>query len=53
MQRVIKIFFPCLDIVSDILSRVADKNPQNIYEETPMHRAAKNGHDRCIGKWQF
>ena len=36
------------EIVSDILARVSDKNPPNIYEETPLHRAAKNGHDRCI-----
>ena len=30
------------------MARVSDKNPPNIYEETPLHRAAKNGHDRCI-----
>jgi ankyrin repeat protein len=42
----IQVFFP--EIVSDILARVSDKNPPNIYEETPLHRAAKNGHDRCI-----
>ena len=42
-----RLFFST-EIVSDILARVSDKNPPNIYEETPLHRAAKNGHDRCI-----